>query len=121
MTNLLLIFIGGGLGSLLRFGIGLWMLPHSGRFPFGTMTANVLGSLLAGFVLSWAASHHDQGSMRSFALVGFCGGFSTFSTFSLECYTMLQQGHWGTALVYAAGSMIACLAGVMMGMWLSKL
>lgn len=121
MTNLFLIFIGGGLGSLLRFGIGLWLIPYSERFPFGTLAANVLASLTAGFILSWAASHHDQGSLRSFALIGFCGGFSTFSTFSLECYTMIQDGHLVTAILYALGSVLACVLGVVMGFWLSKL
>ena len=116
--QLLLIFLGGGLGSLARYSIGLVFPLVDGAFPTGTFLANALASLFAGLLFGYALTS-DQSllSWRSFLLVGFCGGFSTFSTFSLESFSLLQAGHWGMAAVYAVGSFAACIAGVALGVW----
>lgn len=119
--NLLLIFLGGGIGSLCRFAISVWFLPLSGRFPYGTLTANILASLIAGFLIAWMAGRPGTDQTRAFALIGFCGGFSTFSTFSLETYTLVQSGQYGLGILYAVASFIACLAGVIAGVWISRL
>ena len=121
MLNLLLIFVGGGLGSLTRFAFSVMLVGYSSKFPLGTLVANILASALSGFLMAWMAKHHSPEQLRSFGVIGFCGGFSTFSTFSVESFTMIQGGQWPLALLYASGSFVACLLGVGAGIWLSRM
>ena len=120
MLNLLLIFLGGGLGSLARFGISVLLVNPSAKFPWGTLVANILASVLAGFLLAYFAKHHSPQNLRSLGLMGFCGGFSTFSTFSLESYQMIEAGNWSIALLYVVTSAVACILGVGLGIYLIK-
>jgi CrcB protein len=91
MKNLLLVFIGGGFGSVLRFVLGKWLNNSENGIPYGTFVANVLGSLLIGFILGYAAKN-DALSQNSTLLLatGFCGGFTTFSTFAYENHIFLK-------------------------------
>lgn len=114
--TLLLIAIGGALGSLSRYGLGtvVQRAAHTG-FPFGTLTVNVIGCVAVG-VLAKVFMHtqtHEQ--LRSMLIVGFCGGFTTFSTFSLEALALVQGGQWARAVAYMAASLVGCLAGTALG------
>lgn len=120
MLNLILIFLGGGLGSLARFGVSVLLVNSSAKFPWGTLAANILASMIAGFLLAWFAKHHSAQDLKSFGLIGFCGGFSTFSTFSLESYQMIEAGNWSLAVLYVALSAIACIIGVGIGVFITK-
>ena len=89
-----LVFLGGGLGSLSRFGIGKLISNfHVSKFPAGTFTANILATLLLGLTVFFLKDKIDSNNfIKYFVIIGFCGGFSTFSTFSLETITLFKDG-----------------------------
>ena len=113
---LLYIAVGGALGSVGRFLLGN-ALQRAGGFPTGTLVVNVLGSFLAGFVLRFALeTSHVSPETRAFLAVGFCGGFTTFSTFAWEAVSLGEQGAWARSTLYlglsVALTLMACVAGM---------
>ena len=116
----LLVFIGGGFGSVARFGIArlfVQFLPHA--FPFATFSVNILGSFLIG--LFWAIpAVSDKGSYMSLLIAGFCGGFTTFSAFSWESFNLLKQGSAFLFFAYILTSVILCLSATWGGYALGK-
>ena len=123
MTGFLCVGAGGAAGAMLRYALSL--LPYKGAFPVLTLITNVLGALAIGAIAGAAARRGLSAELVLFELVlflktGVCGGFTTFSTFSLETYELLNQGHYGTALLYMAASLVLCLAGVAAGMFLTE-
>lgn len=108
--NWLAVFIGGGLGSMSRFGISKWLGQHESGFPTGTFLANVLACVVLGLAWEYFSDKQESWtSARMLILVGFCGGFSTFSTFSLETLRLIQDGNWGMAILYVGGSIAVCI------------
>ncbi|HET6990842.1 MAG TPA: fluoride efflux transporter CrcB [Bacteroidia bacterium] len=108
--TLILIFIGGGLGCLARFGVSLGVQQFSdGRIPIATFLANILSCLIMGIMLYVFSGKLQEQNIRAFAIVGFCGGFSTFSTFSAETLEIFRRGQLllGTANVVV--SVVLCL------------
>lgn len=117
----LYVAVGGGLGALLRYGLSGWVQGWTaGPFPWGTMTVNVLGSLLLGFTVVWLEATTTSAELRQFATIGLLGAFTTFSTFSYEAIALLRDGdRWG-ATGYVAGSLAAGLVGVVIGLALAS-
>lgn len=115
MNSIVLIALGSGLGGIARYVLSACL--NSGRnFPVGTLLVNVLGSLAIGLLSGWLARHSGNGeAIRSFAVIGFCGGFTTFSTFSNESFRLLEQGQWGLLVLYAGLSVSAGLGAVALG------
>lgn len=117
-SNLLWVGLGGFAGSVLRYGAGIGIAAlfaaRSGmRFPVATLAVNVVGSLLIGMLLRYV----EQGSAQHLlGVVGFCGGFTTFSTFSLESVRLLREGHTSTALLYVGISLVLCIGATFLGM-----
>ncbi len=109
--------IGAALGALLRWQLGVWLNPLHGGVPPGTLVANVVGGYLVGVAVAWFAQHPDiSPAWRLFAITGFLGGLTTFSTFSAEVMSLVEEGRFTTAGVEIAlhlfGSMLATLAGM---------
>ncbi len=110
MNIWLAIFIGGGLGSLSRFGVTKLVLSQwAGKFPMGTLAANILSCIVMGLVMGMFAHKITSPELRALILVGFCGGFSTFSTFSLETFQLMETGHYYVALANVLISIFTCV------------
>ena|SRR6478736_4190929 len=121
MKSVLLVFLGGGLGSVLRYllskGINSATSP---TFPSGTLVVNILACLVLGFVIGLAEERQIiSPSARLFWTVGVCGGFSTFSTFSNETLLLLQNSMTLSAALYVSLSLLLCLGATFGGMFLS--
>lgn len=118
MQKVFLIGSGGFLGALMRYWVGGWAqsLSKSAAFPYGTMTVNVLGCLLIGF-LSQLAENYGlfTSDIRALVFIGFIGSFTTFSTFSSETYNLMHSGENLAALANLAGNLLLGLAAVWLG------
>ena len=112
--------IGSALGGVCRHLVSVLLNSPSG-FPRGTLGVNVLGSLAIGILSGWLArGTGNAAAIRAFAVVGFCGGFTTFSTFSNEAFRMMEQSQWGMLAGYVAASLIAGFAAVGLGYLISR-
>ena len=122
MKQALLVFVGGGFGSVARYYIGKWLNTLENTIPYGTLLSNILGSMLIGFVLGYLAKNSNLTESYTLLLVtGFCGGFTTFSAFSYESHLFLKNGDYFSFLSYALGSLIIGVVAVFVGLYLSKL
>ncbi|WP_339700203.1 fluoride efflux transporter CrcB [uncultured Marixanthomonas sp.] len=121
MKQLLLVFIGGGLGSSLRYWISKYLNSVETGIPYGTFAANIIGSFIIGIVLGLALKNNSV-SQNTVLLVatGFCGGFTTFSTFAYENHIFLKSGDFLSFALYTLGSFVIGFAAVFLGMYLVK-
>lgn len=118
LTQVALVAIGGGIGSAARFLAGAGAARLWGTaFPWGTLLINVLGSC----VIGWFAARPGAGEgARAFVMAGLCGGFTTFSAFSLQTVELLQYGATLRAFAYVALSVLLCLCGTALGLLLAR-
>ena len=121
MKNLVYIFIGGGLGSVLRFAVSTYSQKFYTfkSFPIGTFAVNMLGCLLMGVLISLLA--RADSSVKYLLITGFCGGFTTFSAFSAENVSLWQNGNYFILLSYILLSVFIGIAAVYAGMQIVKL
>lgn len=119
LTHLLLIGLGGGLGSIVRVLVN--EITPVGRLPWGTMAANVAGSLIIGWVLArLGPPGESNGHWQAFLAFGFCGGFTTFSSFSWQTLEQLRQGQVGVALLHVVVSVLICVGATWLGWRLAR-
>ncbi|GJE54278.1 MULTISPECIES: fluoride efflux transporter CrcB [Methylobacterium] len=118
--NPLLVFFGAGIGGVLRHGVNLAAIRLGSGFPWGTMTINVAGSILMGVVTGWFALRGGSMQARLFIATGILGGFTTFSTFSLEAFMLFERGETGGAIAYILTSVIAGIGGLAFGLLLMR-
>ena len=119
MTHALLVFLGGGLGAVLRWLVGKWSLAWFGLgFPVGTLAVNVAGSLMIG--LAVGALEGVGQPAKLFFITGLLGGFTTFSAFSLDALTLWERGQAGQAALYVAASLVLSLGACALGYVLSR-
>jgi len=113
----LIIFLGGGLGSMLRHAVNQASAALLGlNFPWGTVLVNIAGSLAMGLLAGWFAFRGEGGQMlRLFLATGILGGFTTFSAFSLDAALLWERGQTAGAAFYAAGSVVAAISSVFAG------
>jgi CrcB protein len=110
--------IGGAMGSIARFLLGAFVQHRAGTtFPVGTLVINITGSLLLGFLLRFALSTPSiTPATRALLTTGFCGGYTTFSTFSYETMALIEENELGRAALYVALSVMVALVGTYCGM-----
>ncbi|MCR5482517.1 MAG: fluoride efflux transporter CrcB [Clostridia bacterium] len=114
--NILFVGLGGALGAVSRYAAGFIPLPLKSDFPFHTFLINLAGAVIIGFLVGMFEKDESVPAWVSpFAKVGFCGGFTTFSTFSLETVTLFENNKYLLGILYAAASCILCCAGVILG------
>ena len=106
--NWLLVFLGGGIGSIARYGVTLGLrFFFEGTFPLATLIANVLSCVILALVLLFTAQTPND-NWRLLLITGLCGGFSTFSSFSMENVELAKQGHWALLILNILVSVTAC-------------
>jgi len=124
MTRFLLVAAGGAIGSVARYGLGLAagrLVPDAG-WPLGTFAANVLGGLMMGLLVGWLTFRGgaQQEAVRLFAAVGVLGGFTTFSSYSLEAVQMIERRQIGLACAYVVGSVVLAVLALFVGLMIAR-
>ena len=121
MKSFLLVFLGGGLGSGLRYLITGFMNQYSKVLPYGTFTVNMLGCLLIGLILGYAQKENTLTSNQTLLLAtGFCGGFTTFSAFANENLELIKNGEIFNLSLYIFGSIIVGVLAVFIGFYITN-
>ncbi|AMJ63555.1 fluoride efflux transporter CrcB [Bosea sp. PAMC 26642] len=124
MISTLLVFLGAGIGGVLRHGVNLVSPKWFGSgFPMGTLAINIIGSGLMGLVAGWFAFKAGDSwpqDLRLFLTTGILGGFTTFSAFSLDAMTLWERGDVSLAAIYVAGSVVVSLAALAGGLSLMR-
>ncbi len=122
MTAFLAIGCGAALGAWLRWGLGLWLNPVFPTLPYGTLAANLLGGYLVGLAIAFFVQHPGLApEWRLFAITGFLGALTTFSTFSAEVFTLLSRNQLAWAMATASLHLFGSLAMTALGVWTFKL
>ena len=116
------IAVGGAAGSVLRYGMSTWVHSWAGRgFPYGTLAVNVFGCLLMGVLFVLLVERlSDSTLLRAGLLIGVLGGFTTFSSFSIETFNLIEEGAWLKAMLNAVGSLVLCVGGTWLGVWIGR-
>lgn len=123
MTTALPVFLGAGLGGLLRHMLNTAITNVAGgHFPYGILTVNILGSFAMGLLAGWLAFRGETvpPELRLFFATGFLGGFTTFSAFSLDTALLIERGETGLAAAYVVGSVALSLLGLFIGLWATR-
>lgn len=116
--NFLIVALGGAIGAAARYGLSLITVKID--FPLMTFITNLLGAFAIGLIVGFAAKKNLDSRLILFLKTGFCGGFTTFSTFSLETFNLIQAGNYFIAGLYALLSLVLCIAGVALGLLITK-
>lgn len=121
MSTWLAVALGGALGSLARYALGLWARTATTGFPLATLTVNALGGLCIGLLFALTASRPDTPEwLRTGLITGVLGGFTTFSAFSLETLLLWREGQGALALANIALNLLLSLGGCALGLWLGR-
>jgi CrcB protein len=120
--NFLIVFLGAGVGGALRHGVNsLGMRLLGTGFPYATLTVNIVGSLAMGLLAGWFAQKGAAGQhLRLFLTTGILGGFTTFSTFSLDIASLWERGAVALCLLYTALSVVVAVGALFLGLWVMR-
>ncbi len=113
--------IGSAIGAWLRWGFSVWMNPVIGKFPLGTLAANLVGGFLVGIAVAFFSRHPEiSPAWRLFAITGFLGGLTTFSSYSAEVVTLLEKGEIPMGLALAGTHLLGSFALTALGFWVYR-
>ena len=113
--------VGGGLGALARYYIAGWVQPAGALFNWGILAVNISGGLLMGMIVEASALRLNLSpDLRAFLTVGILGGYTTFSTFSLDSALLLQRGEYLQAAAYVIGSVVLSILALFAGLWIVR-
>lgn len=116
----LIVGLGGAIGAMARFGVGVLALRLTGPgFPYGVLSVNIAGSFLMGALVVYLGQK-SLTHLNPFLMTGILGGFTTFSAFSLEAYTLFERGHLGQAAAYVGLSVVGALAALVAGVMVMR-
>ena len=118
--NWIAIAVGGAFGSVARYALGLALERNDSRLPWATLAVNVTGSLLLGILARWFTASDASPALRLGLMVGVCGGYTTFSTFSLEAARLLEMGAYGRAATYSLLSVALCVGATFAGFAIAR-
>lgn len=121
MKTLLLVFLGGGLGSVCRYALGAVLPVADGHWPWATFIANAMGCLLIGLFSTWLVQTQRSSELYALLATGFCGGFTTFSTFSREAWILYQHQQGAMAITYMITSLLMGIVALVSGIWIYRL
>lgn len=121
MGTVFAVGVGGGLGALARYYIAGWVQPAGAAFNWGIFVVNITGGLLMGMIVEASALKLNLSpELRSFLTVGILGGYTTFSTFSLDSVLLLQRGEYAQAAFYVIGSVVLSILALFAGLWIVR-
>ena len=121
MKEIVLVGTGGFIGASLRYITSTWLAPFNRfGFPFGTFTINFIGCTLLGVFVGLGLEKNSTMPIKEFIAIGILGGFTTFSTFGLESFEMLQTGHFKMTAIYVLGSIVLGLSGIGLGIFITR-
>ena len=121
MGMALAVGVGGGIGALARYFIASWIQAAGSSFPWGIFVVNITGGLLMGMIVEASALKLNLSpELRSFLTVGILGGYTTFSTFSLDSVLLLQKGEYAQAACYVIGSVVLSILALVAGLWIVR-
>ena len=122
MLNIALVAIGGAIGSVARYLVGVWSVRIAGpNFPWGTFTVNIVGAFLIGLLVEIIARRFDASAeMRVFVVTGIIGGFTTWSSFTLDAVVLFERGDIGLSALYLMGSLVVSFAAIFAGLALGR-
>ncbi|MDZ4707409.1 MAG: fluoride efflux transporter CrcB [Saprospiraceae bacterium] len=112
---ILSVALGAALGGVLRYLFSIWLKPEVSKFPWATLIVNLLGSFMLGLIISYFSKNEGSTTVKLMLTTGFCGGFTTFSAFSMELVLMVQKSEYLTAGVYIVASIIGGLGLAWLG------
>ena len=122
MQAFLLVGIGGALGAMARYGVGVTVGSLANGFPASTFLINILGSIAMGLLVGFLArtTPQFQNEIRLFVALGILGGFTTFSSFSLDAVVLMERGDFLLAAMYIVGSAFFAITGLVLGLWVMR-
>lgn len=121
IKSILLVGLGGAVGSILRYLTGFWLSKYSSAgYPWSTFVVNIIGSFVIGLLTGYLSRSDHRSALKLLLVTGICGGYTTFAAFTAENIGLMEAGQWTTAFLYISSSLLLGFAAVFAGLLLSR-